>query len=113
MNKCRDRAPPLPKNNLGNWFGSFLFGKRQEFLLRLGADSNSINSTTKRRLYSRIYKPSELHLEIIQFRSKPINELIYISKVLERDNKDYIIVMMVRSPLNTILSGYNYHAQGI
>merc|ERR1712130_167015 len=52
--------------------------------------------------------------EMIVLSERSKNDLIIVSKLFEDANpsQSYIPIMMVRDPLQTILSGYNYHAQG-
>ena len=59
------------------------------------------------------YNPKPHHSELIVLSEKSSNHLIILSKLLDKNpNQSYIPIMMVREPLHTILSGYNYHAQG-
>eukprot|EP01084_Bolivina_argentea_P146800 256950_1 len=59
------------------------------------------------------YKPNKhKESEIIRISEKSSINLIIISKLLTNTNNIYIPIMMVREPLMTILSGYNYHSQG-
>ena len=59
------------------------------------------------------YKPNVSKSNLIHLSTRPVMELIFISKLLDEYNIDYIPIMMIRSPLKTILSGYNYHGSGI